>query len=123
MKKMRAGLRTAFVILFLGGPAGWVLAQTPAKSKIEMRLDQLSAEKTGYEKYTHEKSKVRDRIQQDVMSQLNQSEDQNAMARDQRRADNYKADILNDEAYLKRHWKKMTPDQQNRARQLEEEME
>jgi hypothetical protein len=76
----------------------------------------------GYEKYIHEKEKMRGRIQQDVMSQLNQSEDQNAMATDQRRADNYKADILNDEAYLKRHWKKMTPDQQNRAQKLEEEM-
>jgi len=111
------------MVLFLGAPAGWLLAQTPDKSKIEIRLDKLSAEKTGYEKYVHEKQKMRDRIQQDVMGQLDQSEDQNAMARDQRRADNYKADILNDEAYLKRHWEKLTSNQKNRAQKLEEEME
>jgi len=120
---MRFGLRTVFAILFLGGSAGWVLAQTPAKSQIEKRLDKINVEKIGYEKYIHEKKEMRGRIHQDVMSQLNQSEDENAMARDQRRADNYESDIINDEAYLKRHWKKMTPDQQNQAQQLEEEME
>jgi len=99
------------------------LAQTPAKSQIEKRLDKINVEKIGYEKYIHEKKEMRGRIHQDVMSQLNQSEDENAMARDQRRADNYESDIINDEAYLKRHWKKMTPDQQNQAQQLEEEME
>jgi len=122
MKNNYLNLPGILACLLILTPAGWALAQTPSESQIKKTIDQLSREKTGYEKWVQDKKKCRKQIENDVVNRLDHSELLDEIGRDQSKINAYEADILQDEAYLKKHWAKLTPGQKDWADQLEEEM-